>query len=112
MHPYLIGASEGRSLLDMVRAAKRHDRRISTKRVILAGHSQGGHAALWAAGIARKYTPELAIRGTVGFAPESHTGEQATLISALKDPSPLTGLAVSIIAGIEVERPSLRSPTS
>lgn len=108
VHPYLVGVSEGRSVLDMVRAAAQRDRRISTKRVILAGHSQGGHAALWAAGLAARYTPELGVKGTVGFAPESHTGEQGQLISALTAPSPLTGLAISILAGVEVERPALK----
>jgi dipeptidyl aminopeptidase/acylaminoacyl peptidase len=47
-HPYLIGVSEGRSVLDMVRAARKLDSSLG-KRVVIAGHSQGGHAALWAA---------------------------------------------------------------
>ena len=46
-HPYLIGVSEGRSVLDMVRAARKLDTTIG-KNVVLAGHSQGGHAVLWA----------------------------------------------------------------
>ena len=108
VHPYLVGASEGRSVLDVVRAAAQRDPHVSTTRVVLAGHSQGGHAALWAAALAPEYTPDLGVKGTVGFAPESHTGEQASLIAALKDPSALTGLAASILAGIEVERPGLR----
>lgn len=107
VHPYLVGTSEGRSVLDIVRAATQLDPRISRKRTIIAGHSQGGHAAVWAAGLARRYTPDLAVKGTVAFAPESHTGEQAELISALKDPSGLTALAASILAGIEVQRPDL-----
>ena len=57
-HPYLIGVSEGRSVLDMVRAARKLDSNIG-KRVVIAGHSQGGHAALWAASLQRKWTPEL-----------------------------------------------------
>ncbi len=108
LHPYLVGRSEGRAVLDAVRAAEQHEPRLNTRKVLLAGHSQGGHAALWAASLAKAYTPELGIRGTVGFAPESHTGEQAGLISLLKEPSPLTALAASILAGIEVERPELR----
>jgi dipeptidyl aminopeptidase/acylaminoacyl peptidase len=47
-HPYLIGVSEGRSVLDMVRAARRLDPSVGN-RVVIAGHSQGGPAALWAA---------------------------------------------------------------
>ena len=74
-HPYLVGASEGRSVLDMVRAARQVNKALS-KRVIIAGHSQGGHAALWAASLAPSYTKELDVRGTVAYAPASHLSEQ------------------------------------
>ncbi len=47
------------------------------------------------------------MKGTVAFAPASQTGEQGALIAGLKDPSGLTGLAASILAGAEVARPSL-----
>ena len=60
-HPYLIGVSEGRSVLDMVRAARKLDSNLG-KRVVIAGHSQGGHAALWAASLQRSWTPELNAR--------------------------------------------------
>src|SRR3954462_13651966 len=66
-HPYLIGVSEGRSVLDIARAARKLDKTLS-KKVLIAGHSQGGHAALWAASLAKKWTPELNLRGTVAFA--------------------------------------------
>ena len=69
-------------MLDMVRAARKLDDRIG-KRVVIAGHSQGGHAALWAGVAARKWTPELKLRGTLAFAPASHLGEQASLLRAL-----------------------------
>ena len=75
-HPYLNGPSEGRSVLDIVRAARAAVPGLS-KRVLLAGHSQGGHAALWAAAIGPSWTPELKIRGTVAFAPASFLGLQA-----------------------------------
>jgi pimeloyl-ACP methyl ester carboxylesterase len=106
-HPYLIGVSEGRSVLDMVRAARKLDRRIG-RRVVIAGHSQGGHAALWAASLARRWTPELTLRGTVAFAPASHLGDQAALLRALTSPSPgLSALASLIIRGIDIARPDL-----
>jgi len=82
--------------------------RLDTGRVIIAGHSQGGHAALWAASLAPKYTPELHVRGTVGFAPESHTGEQAQLIRSLTSPSGITGLAADILGGVEAQHPELK----
>ena len=84
-HPYLIGDSEGRSVLDMVRAARKLDANIG-KRVVIAGHSQGGHAALFAGSLARRWTPELTLRGTLAFAPVSHLGEQAALLRALTAP--------------------------
>src|SRR3954447_19595592 len=48
IHEYLNGVAEGRSTLDIVRAAHALDKRVSN-RFAIAGHSQGGHAALWAA---------------------------------------------------------------
>src|SRR5829696_4409292 len=51
-HPYLIGKAEGRGVLDIVQVARELDPRIG-KRYLIAGHSQGGHAALFAAGEAK-----------------------------------------------------------
>ena len=53
VHQYLVGESEGRSVLDAVRAARALEPRLS-KRFVIAGHSQGGHAALFAAALAKK----------------------------------------------------------
>jgi pimeloyl-ACP methyl ester carboxylesterase len=105
-HPYLIGRSEGRSVLDIVRAARKLDKRLG-RRVIIAGHSQGGQAALFAASLAPKWTPELKVRGTVAFAPVSHLSEQVGLLSSLKDPGGLSGLASMILRGIDIAAPQL-----
>lgn len=105
-HPYLIGVSEGRSVLDMVRAARKLDRSLG-KKVVIAGHSQGGHAALWAASLAGKWTPELSVRGTLALAPVSHLGEQAQALGLLTTPGDLTGLAALIVRGIDVADPKL-----
>ncbi len=105
-HPYLIGRSEGYAMLDVVRAARRLDKRLG-RRVIIAGHSQGGHAALWAASLAPRRTPELKVRGTVALAPVSHLGEQAALLRSLTSPDALSGLAAMILRGIDVARPQL-----
>lgn len=106
VHPYLIGKSEGRSTLDIIRAARQLDSRIGT-RIAITGHSQGGHAALWAASLAHSWTPELKLRATVPFAPASHIADQAKLLSGLKDPSGLTALAATILRGIDVAKPGL-----
>src|SRR4051794_38782139 len=109
-HPYLVGDSEGRSVLDMVRAARRVDPSLG-KRVVIAGHSQGGQAALFAARLAPRWTPELQIRGTIAFAPASHLSEQIPITRSLKDPSPLTGFAVMIARGVQLAQPSLDIPS-
>ena len=74
----------------------------------IAGHSQGGQAALWAASLAPKYTPELKLRGTVAFAPGLAPRRAVRAArAALKRPSGLSGLAAMILRGIDIARPSL-----
>jgi predicted esterase len=97
-HPYLIGEAEGRSVLDIVTAARQLDSKIG-KRYLISGHSQGGQSALFAAGEASSWTPKLRLRGTVAFAPASHILEQVPLLPALNTPSSLTALATMILDG-------------
>lgn len=67
--PYLIGEGEARSSLDAIRAAgELEDVRLS-RDVVVWGHSQGGHAALWTDPVAAEYAPELRILGTAALAP-------------------------------------------
>jgi pimeloyl-ACP methyl ester carboxylesterase len=106
LHPFLVGSSEGHAVLDAVRAARKLDKRIG-RRTAIAGHSQGGQAALWAASLAPKWTPELKVRGTLALAPVSHLAEQASLLRSLTSPSPLSGFAAMILRGIDSAQPSL-----
>jgi len=101
-HPYLIGTAEGRSVLDIVSAARQLDPNIS-KRFLISGHSQGGQSALFAAGEASSWTPKLRLRGTVAFAPASHILEQVPLLPALTTPSSLTALATMILDGASTQ---------
>ncbi|MGH2956966.1 MAG: alpha/beta hydrolase family protein [Solirubrobacterales bacterium] len=101
-HPYLIGVSEGRGVLDIVRAARELDDRIG-RRFLVAGHSQGGQAALFAAGLAKAWAKGLKLRGTVAFAPASHIVEQVSLLPVLTSPSGLTALAVLIVDGASTQ---------
>lgn len=97
-HPYLVGVSEGRGVLDIARAARQLNRGVG-KRFLIAGHSQGGQSALFAGSLAEKWTPDLKLRGVVSYAPASHMKEQANLLPALKQPSSLSALASLIFEG-------------
>src|SRR3954449_6569061 len=111
IHQYLVGISEGRSTLDVVRAARKLDPKIS-KRFAIAGHSQGGHAALWGAFLAPKYTPDLQLRGTVAFAPASHISELLSLVSAVGTPGGgLSAEAGLVIRGVDDSEPALGVPS-
>ena len=68
-HPYLVGASEARSTLDIALAASRVPDWNLSRRVAVWGHSQGGHAALFTPTIAAEYEPDLALVAVVAGAP-------------------------------------------
>jgi pimeloyl-ACP methyl ester carboxylesterase len=69
IHPYLLGESEGRGVLDAARAARVLPGVHTSDTVMIYGHSQGGQAALFAGELAPTYAPELHIAGVVGAAP-------------------------------------------
>jgi pimeloyl-ACP methyl ester carboxylesterase len=71
-HPYLIGEGEARAALDSVRAAHQMPELTLDKRLVVWGHSQGGHAALWTGIIAPRYAPDLEVRGVVAIAPSAN----------------------------------------
>jgi alpha-beta hydrolase superfamily lysophospholipase len=64
-----IGLAAGHALLDVARAARQLPGTGASGRVVLAGHSEGGHAALWAAELAPAYAPELQVVGAAALAP-------------------------------------------
>ena len=70
-HPYLVGISEGRSVLDSVRAARQIAGGAASHRFVVWGHSQGGQAALFTGKLARSYAPELRLVGVAAAAPAS-----------------------------------------
>lgn len=72
IHPYLIGASEGRAVLDSVRAARALPKWGASNRFVVWGHSQGGHAALYAGELAKSYAPELKLLGVAAAAPATY----------------------------------------
>ncbi|MFD3744260.1 lipase family protein [Nocardia sp. NPDC058633] len=67
--PYLIGQGEGRSVLDAVRAARGLTEIRLADRTVVWGHSQGGHAALWAGLLAPTYAPDAGVTAIAAMAP-------------------------------------------
>jgi len=75
IHPYLIGESEARSVLDSVRAARALPNTGASNRFAVWGHSQGGHAALYTGEVAARYAPELKLVGVAAAAPATYLVE-------------------------------------
>src|SRR3954453_7679891 len=105
-HPYVIGDSEGRSTLDIVTAARKLNPGLG-KDLVIAGHSQGGQAALFAASLVKRVAPGLRLEGTVAFAPVSHLSQQSTLLSALTQPGGPAPLASMILRGVDIANPAV-----
>jgi acetyl esterase/lipase len=77
-HPYLVGDSEARAVIDSVRAAHLLPGVGADHRYAVWGHSQGGHAALFTGLISKDYAPELELVGVAAAAPAT---ELATLMT-------------------------------
>jgi pimeloyl-ACP methyl ester carboxylesterase len=102
-HPYLIGASAGRSLIDNVRAARNLDSALSTQYVV-DGHSQGGQGALFASQLAPSYDGNLVLKGTAALAPVSNTQEFINYIPG----SEAQGYLVMALYGVSVVDPAFK----
>jgi hypothetical protein len=102
-HAYLAGRSEGHSVIDLVRAARRIPDANAGKRWASVGVSQGGHAVLFADELAASYAPELELVGTVAIAPGSSLGE------TFPGDTPIVIASVSAMAlfGIAVDYPEI-----
>ena len=69
LHPYLSKPSEGHAVIDAVRAVRQIREAHAGRRWVSIGHSQGGHGALAAAELAKRYAPGLKLVGTVALSP-------------------------------------------
>jgi alpha-beta hydrolase superfamily lysophospholipase len=70
-HPYIVGESEARGTIDIVRAARNLAGVHASDQYVVWGHSQGGHAAMFSLHIADTWAPELHLLGVVAGAPPS-----------------------------------------
>lgn len=105
LHPYLVGKSQGRVLLDAARAALRMSGTglASTSPVGIMGYSQGGQSAGWAAQLAPSYAPELEVKGTVAG------GVPGDLLATAEadDGGPFVALALWAAIGFDAAYPEL-----
>jgi len=85
VHPYLVGASEARAVVDSVRAARNVKEAGAGDRYVAWGHSQGGHAALFTGQLSAALAPELKLVGVAAAAPATDLARllQADLDSRL-----------------------------
>ncbi len=94
IHPYIVGGSEARGVLDSVRAVQGMPELSVSEGFVVWGHSQGGHAALHAGQAWQEYAPELNLLGVVSGAPPS----QFTLIYDVLTIGPYRGYLVMAFA--------------
>jgi alpha-beta hydrolase superfamily lysophospholipase len=78
VHPYLVGKSDAREVLDSVRAAREIPGAGAGDSFAVWGHSQGGQAALFTGLEAAGYAPELKLVGAAAAAPAT---DLATLMT-------------------------------
>ncbi len=102
-HPYLDGVSEGRGVVDIVRAARAIPGANLSSTFVVWGHSQGGHAALFAGELASSWAPELKLAGVVAGAPPS----QLTNVADSIENSKYRGYFFMVAAGLNAADPSL-----
>ena len=100
-HPYINGTSEGRGTLDIVRAAAEVPGGVEPGPVVIWGHSQGGHAALFAGQLAPTWTPELDVVGVVAGAPAT----ELPLIAKALQNGPFQGYLALGAAGLNAAEP-------
>jgi pimeloyl-ACP methyl ester carboxylesterase len=108
-HPYLVGLSEGRNVLDAARAAERltGTGAGASSKVLLWGHSQGGGAAAFAAELAPTYAPDLDVVGAMVGAPAT----EFTRVLQADDGGQYAGFGLMAFVGFHAAYPALNYGT-
>ena len=102
-HPYLVGTSEARSMIDAVRAARDLLGRAASSTFVAWGISQGGHAALFTRQVAQAWAPELHLAGAVAMAPVSDLASFVTTPTIVPQ-----AVTLEVAAGFAAAYPDLR----
>lgn len=101
IHPYLSAAAEANAVIDGVAAARSLGVGAGDEWVV-AGVSQGGHAALVTGERAAERLPDTELLGTVAIAPGSELG------STYGDDVQITIITTMVLVGAAAEDPSIR----
>jgi pimeloyl-ACP methyl ester carboxylesterase len=107
VHPFLVGEAEARDVIDIVRAARQLEPDLGSRYVVI-GHSQGGHAALFAAARAAAWAPELHFLGAAALAPASHLRFWLAALAHEQNPDVGFGFAALLVRGYASVDPALR----
>jgi dienelactone hydrolase len=102
LHPFLVGESEGRSVLDAARAAHGLKAAATSSRALVFGQSQGGHAALFAGELAASYAPELRVLGVAAGAPGPDVEHTLPFVTSATFAN---GFVVSVVEGFHAAYP-------
>ncbi|MDI2132241.1 alpha/beta fold hydrolase [Yinghuangia seranimata] len=107
-HPYLNGKFAAYATLDLVRAAHAVDSGVGTT-MLVTGHSQGGHAALWTASYQPEYASELDLKGVVAMAPGTGFQFMPGLV-AQRDATaaPYIGIFLMLVDGAAAADPAVK----
>ena len=97
-HPYLIGRSLATSVIDAATAARAIDPRIGQD-VVVAGHSEGAVAALFAAAEPEKRWGDMQLRAVAAYTPPTRMADLVSVIGDVPVASrPVTGDLVALAA--------------
>ncbi|MEU4220357.1 lipase family protein [Actinoplanes sp. NPDC026623] len=99
-HPYLVGGTTARTIIDSVKAARNLDSALTVQYAV-DGHSQGGQGALFAGQLASSYDGDLELRAVSAIAPVSNVDLLAPVIPG----TPGQGYLVMALYGLNAVEP-------
>ncbi|MFG1859759.1 lipase family protein [Microbispora bryophytorum] len=104
-HTYMAGLSQGRAVLDSIRAAARVPgaNLSAAAPVVVMGYSQGGSSAAWAAQLQPSYAPELRLKGVAAGGVPADLRAVADHLDGTGD----FGLAAAAGIGLDAAYPEL-----
>lgn len=105
-HPYLIGRSLARSAVDAVRATRELVPHTSHAYAV-AGHSEGGIAALWTSHYTREYAPELDLKATLAATPPVDNAGLVFDLGVYTGVGQFSALAALMVNGAQLAHPAL-----